>query len=111
MNARAHYRGQPRWVLVMRRASIHTPEHALLVALLRDRRLEAGLTQQEAAARLGRPQSYVSSIETGDRGLDLFQVRELAALYGGDFLAFAAELEARLASKPVRPLKRKRPAP
>lgn len=109
MNARAHYRGRPRWVLAMRRASIHTPEHALLVALLRDRRLEAGLTQQEAAARLGRPQSYVSSIETGDRGLDLFQVRELAALYGVDFLTFAAELEQRLASKPMRPLKRKKP--
>ena len=81
-----------------------------MVALLKDLRLEAGLTQKDAATQLGRPQSYVSSIETGDRGLDVFQVRELATLYGLDFLAFAAELERRLATHSPRPLKRARKA-
>ncbi|MBB6184335.1 helix-turn-helix domain-containing protein [Oleiagrimonas soli] len=94
----------------MKRASIHTPEHAELVTLLRDLRLEAGLSQAEVAASLGRPQTYVSAIEVGQRGVDLVQVRELGAIYGLTFVDFAARLEQRLKDKvsETRPPRRPR---
>ncbi|GAB3029905.1 MULTISPECIES: helix-turn-helix transcriptional regulator [Oleiagrimonas] len=94
----------------MKRASIHTPEHAELVTLLRDLRLEAGLSQAEVAASLGRPQTYVSAIEVGQRGVDLVQVRELGAIYGVTFTDFAERLEQRLKDKisETRPPRRRR---
>ena len=92
----------------MKRASLHSEEHIQLVQLLRDLRLEAQLSQAEVAELLGRPQTYVSAIEVRDRGLDLLQVRELAALYGKGFVAFAKLFEARIKAPVYRPPRRKR---
>ncbi len=92
----------------MKRASIYTAEHGALVSLLRELRLEAGLSQAEVATRLGRPQTYVSAVEVGERGLDLLQVRELAAVYGLEFPTFAAALEQRISTPAVRKPRRKR---
>lgn len=36
-------------------------------------RRAAGLTQEELAAKLGKPQSFVSKIEAGDRRLDVVE--------------------------------------
>ncbi len=58
--------------------SIYTAEHELLCQVLRDQRTRAGLTQQELADRLGKPQSYVSKFETGERRLDLVELRSVA---------------------------------
>jgi transcriptional regulator with XRE-family HTH domain len=41
-------------------------------------RKEAGLTQQELADRLGRPQSYIAKVETGERRLDVVELMEWA---------------------------------
>ena len=95
----------------MKRASRHSPEHAELALLLKDMRLEAGLSQAEVSERLGgRPQSYVSAIEVGQRGIDLIQVMELAELYGVHFLDFARRFQERLSSRETqrRPPRRKR---
>ncbi|WP_425507961.1 helix-turn-helix domain-containing protein [Tahibacter caeni] len=92
----------------MKRTSLHTPEYAVVVGLLRDLRLEAGLSQAEAAARVDRPQTWVSALEVGGRGLDLVHVRELAAAYGVDFPSFARRLEERLKAQPYRPPRRRR---
>lgn len=92
----------------MKRTSIHSHEHAILVALLKDLRLEAGLSQAQVAAHLKRPQTYVSAVEVGDRGLDLLQVRELAALYGVSFPVFAQAFEERVKAPPYRPPRRRR---
>lgn len=77
----------------MKRATVHTPEHEELVLLLHDLRLEAGLTQAEAAAALGRPQTYVSAVEVGRRGVDLVQIREFCGIYGLAFPVFAQRYE------------------
>lgn len=94
----------------MKHASIHTAEHAELVLLLKDLRLKAGLSQVEVAEALDRPQTYVSAIEVGQRGIDLLQVRELCELYGLGFPKFAELFEARLKSKEStkRPPRRRR---
>lgn len=48
---------------------------------LREARKQANLTQAEVAERLGKPQSFVSKVETGERRLDFVEVADLAAIY------------------------------
>jgi transcriptional regulator with XRE-family HTH domain len=57
------------------------------MSLLRALRIEAGLTQSEVAELLDRPQSYVSKYESGDRRLDLIELREVSEALGTDLLA------------------------
>lgn len=105
-----------KWVLTWRfrerpavkRASLYSPQHAVLIELLRDLRLEAGLSQTEAATALERPQTYISAVEVGQRGIPYLQVRELCALYGWPLPKFAVEFEKRLQAPPYRPPRRKR---
>lgn len=80
----------------MKRKGIHSAEHRELVTLLFDLRRQADLTQAEAAEALGRPQTYVSAIEVGRRGVDLVQVREFCAVYEVSFPKFAERYEKRL---------------
>lgn len=49
----------------------------VLTALLKALRSEAGLTQTEMANLLGKPQSYVSKYESGERRLDFVEVIEV----------------------------------
>ena len=49
-----------------------------LQKLLIEARHAAELTQAELALRLGRPQSFVSKYERGERRLDLIEFHELA---------------------------------
>lgn len=49
-------------------------------------REEAGLTQREAAERLGRSQSFIAKCETGERRIDVIELAELAAVYGKSIL-------------------------
>ena len=92
----------------MKRASLYSPEHAALVELLRDLRLENGLSQTEAANALDRPQTYVSAVEVGQRGIDLLQVREMCLLYGTTLPKFVIEFEERIKGRPYRPPRRPR---
>jgi len=82
----------------VKRNSLYSDEHQELVTLLRDMRLEAGLSQAMVAETLGRPQTYLSAIEIGNRGLDLTQVRELCRVYQVSFVAFAKRFEERVAA-------------
>lgn len=62
--------------------SIYTPEHELLATLLRDVRLQAGLRQVDVAAAMDRSQSFVSDYESGQRRLDLVELRALCGVLG-----------------------------
>jgi len=44
------------------------------------------------AERLGRPQSYVSKIERGERGLDVIEFLEIAKVIGFDPVEFLRKL-------------------
>ncbi|GGA01158.1 helix-turn-helix domain-containing protein [Dyella caseinilytica] len=99
----------------MKRKGIHSAEHRELVTLLFDLRREADLTQAEAAKALGRPQTYVSAVEVGRRGVDLVQIREFCAIYDVSFPEFAEHYEERLKAvtseaRPPRLSTRKRAA-
>lgn len=53
--------------------SLRTPEHQRLVTLLIAAREKAGITQQQLADRLGRPQSFVAKYEGGERRIDVVE--------------------------------------
>lgn len=55
---------------------------------LHEARRQAGLTQEEAARRLGKPQSFMSKCESGERRLDFVEVLALAELYEVDISFF-----------------------
>lgn len=72
--------------------SVSTRSYADFRQLLVRVRKEAGLTQAELAVKLGRPQSYVSKYECGERRLDVIEFLEVAENLGID----AADLVRRL---------------
>lgn len=45
-------------------------------------REEAGLTQREVSARLGRSHSFLSKCETGERSIEVFELIQIAQFYG-----------------------------
>jgi transcriptional regulator with XRE-family HTH domain len=62
--------------------------YELLQRLLIDARTKAGLKQADVAERLGRPQSYISKIERGERSLDVIEFMEIVKVIGFDSAAF-----------------------
>lgn len=53
--------------------SLFTPAYDSFREALVAARKDAGVTQVELAARLGKPQQFVSKVEGGDRRLDLVE--------------------------------------
>ena len=66
------------------RKSIHTKEYAVFVERLKTARLEAGLTQNQVAKKLRRPQSHVSNVESGQQRVDVVELKRFARMYGKD---------------------------
>lgn len=52
--------------------------------VLVERRMAAGLSQTELAAMLGKHQSYISKVESGERGIDVVEFVELVRAIGAD---------------------------
>jgi transcriptional regulator with XRE-family HTH domain len=63
----------------LRRAADTICQHALVRA-----RETKGVTQTELAARLGRPQSFVSNYENGQRRIDVIEFIQIAKALGLD---------------------------
>ena len=74
--------------------SRRSPRYQTLQSLLAQRRVAAGLTQTELAARLGRPQSYVAKYEGGERRLDVVEFVEVTQAIGCDPAGIIATLQA-----------------
>lgn len=75
---------------------IFSPEQQTLIRLLRETRLEAKLRQEQVAERLGRPQSFVSKYEGGERRLDVLELRDVCSALGTTLPDFARLLESAL---------------
>jgi ribosome-binding protein aMBF1 (putative translation factor) len=73
--------------------SIHSDQYKRFLALLRELRIGAGLTQAELAARLQRDQTLISKIETGERRLDILELREICQAIGISLEKFIRRLE------------------
>ncbi len=75
------------------RKSIYSPEQEAFRSLLRQLRLGAGLQQRELSERLGKPQSFVSRYESGQRRLDLLELRQICQVIGISLSEFVERFE------------------
>jgi len=62
--------------------TIHTKEHKYMVEQLKAARIESGYDQETVADKLGKTQSYVSKMESGQRRIDVVQLKQFAMVYG-----------------------------
>lgn len=60
---------------------MHSEDYRQVIKRLREARLEVGLSQQDVADKLGKPQSYISKIESGERRLDVAEIKKFASIY------------------------------
>ncbi len=51
-------------------------------------RLEAGLTQAEVSAKMGKAHSFISKCELGERRVDFIELLQLARIYQKDLSFF-----------------------
>lgn len=79
--------------------SLHTPQYGKYIAVLVAARSRAGMTQQELAKRLGKPQSYVSKYERRERRLDVPEFVAIAQAMGISAKTLLGRIEAALGSK------------
>jgi transcriptional regulator with XRE-family HTH domain len=61
--------------------SVHSPEYRAFLVKLRAARRERGMTQAEVAKALGLGQHQVSRMETGERMVNVVELRRFATLY------------------------------
>lgn len=64
--------------------SVHSAEWEAFCGLLQQTRRKAGLTQQDLADRLGKPQSFVAKVEGGERRLDVLEFLSVMGAIGAD---------------------------
>ena len=63
---------------------------AFLKRLIKARH-DAGYLQEEVAKRLGKPHSFISKCELGERRLDIIELQRIAKIYGKTINYFLGE--------------------
>lgn len=87
-------------------SSLHSHHYQVFRSLLIAAREASGMTQVQIAEKLGRPQSFISKYERGERRLDFSEFVELADVLGIDIIAFVDDY--RSASSSVAKYKKQR---
>jgi transcriptional regulator with XRE-family HTH domain len=64
--------------------TLNSAEHKAFCALLIQTREKAGLTQQQVARKLRKPQSFVAKYEGGERRIDVLEFMTIARAIGVD---------------------------
>lgn len=75
--------------------SLHSRQYTIFRDLLTQAREDVGMTQVQVAAKLGKPQSYVSKYESGDRRLDVTEFVQIADLLSLDISGFLDQYRAK----------------
>jgi transcriptional regulator with XRE-family HTH domain len=68
-------------------------ERQRFLTLLRQIRVDSGLRQEDLADKLGQPQSFVSRCESGERRVDLLELREICEALGTTLADFIRRME------------------
>ena len=71
---------------------VEPEDYKIVGACLAAARRQANITQQELAARLGKPQSFVSEYERGQRRVDVVELLVISPALGVDPLRLFAEI-------------------
>lgn len=76
---------------------LHSQAHRRLCILLKQLREEQGVTQATLAAKLKVPQSFVSKVESGERRLDILELRQVCVALDVPLRKMVQRLEEALA--------------
>ncbi len=68
--------------------TIYSAYHKYIVEKLKKARINSGLSQKEVGKLLGRSQSYVSKIESGQHRIDVVCLKDFARVYKKDISYF-----------------------
>ena len=79
--------------------SIHSARYAIFLKVLREQRLQAGLTQVQLARRLRETQTFVSKCERGERRIDVVELKTFCSAFKIPLKQFVARLERELDKK------------
>ncbi|CAQ86362.1 MULTISPECIES: helix-turn-helix domain-containing protein [Photorhabdus] len=60
--------------------SIYSDEYQVVIKALREARIAKGVTQENLAQALDRPQSFIAKVENGERRLDIVEFVHIAHL-------------------------------
>ncbi len=88
----------------------YSPRYGRFRALLRKVREEAKLSQTELAAKMGKPQTFVSKSEIGERRIDFLETVDFCAACGVSTSEFAERLQKSAAIERVK-IRTKRQSP
>lgn len=61
--------------------TVYEKEYREIIERLKQARFDVGLSQQKVAEKLGKPQSYISKIESGERRLDVAEMKKFLEIY------------------------------
>ena len=64
--------------------SIYSEDQKKLVKKIYEARINSGLSQIQAATKLGKSQSYISKLESGQLSIDIVELKALSKVYKVD---------------------------
>lgn len=73
-------------------ASVYSDEYQRVINSLKKARKEKGITQTQLAEALGKPQSFIAKVESGERRLDVVEFVHLARLVEVDMSSVLNEI-------------------
>lgn len=71
---------------------VNPEDHKIIGGVLAKFRLQAGLKQQDLATRLGKPQSFISAYESGQRRIDILELLRITESMNVDPLQVFSEI-------------------
>ena len=87
--------------------SVHTGEYKAVIEVMASARKRAGVTQQQLADRLKKPQSFVAKYERGERRIDVAEFIAIMRALDADPKRVFAEI---LDSEAIKPRRLRRPS-
>ena len=80
-------------------SNIWSKQNRVLQEFLKEVRISAQLTQQQLARKINRHQSYISKYESGERRLDLIELKEIVENCNISLNRFVLEFTKRVEKK------------